>query len=42
MDVMTCDFQTLASLEDQMPRERFEQIKRERPDFAAWLNERRR
>lgn len=42
MDINTCDFETLAALEDQMPRERFEQIKQERPDFARWLDERRR
>ncbi len=35
-----CDFETLVALADQMPRERFEQIKVERPDFARWLNER--
>jgi hypothetical protein len=42
MDVMTCNFETLVALEDQMPRERFEQIKDERPDFALWLDRRRR
>ncbi len=41
MDVMTCDFATLLALADQMPRERFEQIKSDRPDFARWLDERR-
>lgn len=38
LDVMTCDFETLLALEDQMPRERFDQIKAARPNFAAWLN----
>lgn len=37
-DVMTCDFETLLALEQQMPPERFEQIKAARPDFAEWLN----
>lgn len=40
-DVATCDFATLLSLEDQMPRVRFEQIKAERPDFARWIDQRR-
>lgn len=40
-DVMTCSFETLLALEDQMPRDTFERIKIERPDFAAWLNARR-
>ena len=40
VNTLTCDFEMLA-LEDQMSRERFEQIKQERPDFALWLNERR-
>ncbi len=38
MRVEDCDFETLLALADQMPRERFEQIKTEQPDFAAWLN----
>lgn len=36
-NVMTCDFETLLALADQMPAERFEQIKVARPDFAEWL-----
>lgn len=36
-DVMTCDFETLFAIADQMPRERLEQIKLARPDFAEWL-----
>lgn len=40
-DVMTCSFETLLALEDQMSRERFEQLKIARQDFAAWLGERR-
>ena len=38
---MTCGFETLLALEDQVPLERFEQIKLARPDFAAWLDQRR-
>jgi hypothetical protein len=41
LSVCDCDFLTLLALEDQMPRERFEQIKVERPDFAQWLEQRR-
>jgi hypothetical protein len=41
LDVMTCDFETLLALAEQMPSERFEQIKHARPDFAAWLDQRR-
>ena len=41
-NTLICDFETLLALEDQMSRERFEQIKQERPDFAFWLNEHRR
>jgi hypothetical protein len=41
MDVMTCDFETLLALEEQMPSERFEQLKIDRPDFAQWLNAKR-
>jgi hypothetical protein len=41
LDVMTCAFETLLALEDQMPRERWEQIKISRPDFARWLDARR-
>ncbi len=40
MDVMTCDFDTLLALAEQMPSERFEQIKVARPEFAAWLRNR--
>ncbi len=36
-----CDFDTLLALAEQMPPERFEQLKVERPDFAAWLQSRR-
>ena len=42
MNTLICDFETLLALEDQMSRERFEQIKQERPDFALWLNEQRK
>lgn len=38
LDVMNCDFEMLLCLEDQMPRERFEQIKAVRPDFGEWLS----
>ena len=41
ISTLTCDFETLLALEDQMSRERFEQIKQERLDFALWLNEQR-
>jgi hypothetical protein len=41
LDVLTCDFETLMALAEQMPSERFEQIKQARPDFAAWLDQRR-
>ena len=41
VDVYTCDFETLLALEEQMPPERFEQLKIERPDFAEWLERRR-
>lgn len=40
LDVMTCDLETLLALADQMPRERWEQIKVARPDLAQWLRER--
>ena len=40
-NTLICDFETLLALEDQMSRERFEQIKQERPDFALWLSEQR-
>ena len=36
-----CDFETLLALAEQMPPERFEQLKVERPDFAAWLDARK-
>ena len=38
MHVNDCDYETLLALADQMPRERFDQIKEERPDFSAWLD----
>lgn len=38
LDVLTCDFETLLAIAQQMPPERFEQIKIERPDFVTWLN----
>ena len=38
MTVEGCDFETLLALAEQMPRERFEQIKITRPNFAAWLD----
>ena len=38
--VSDCSFETLLALADQMPRERFEQIRVERPDFDRWLQRR--
>lgn len=38
LDVSTCSFELLLAIQGQMPAERFEQIKIERPDFAEWLN----
>jgi len=38
-DVMTCGFDRLLELRDQVPPERFEAIRQARPDFNAWLRE---
>jgi hypothetical protein len=38
MHVNDCDYETLLALADQMSCERFNQIKLERPEFAAWLD----
>lgn len=38
--VSDCNFETLLALADQMPRERFEQLRTERPDFDRWLTQR--
>ena len=32
-NTLICDFETLLALEDQMSRQRFEQIKQARPDL---------
>lgn len=42
LDVLTCSFEVLLAIAQQMPPERFEQIKAARPDFAAWINQLRK